>query len=110
MNKFKVRYLKTNAKKEPLSDWLKSLDTIARKRILQRLLRLEEGNFGDCKKIDNEISELRFTFDSGYRIYFTQLDNIVLLLINGGNKSTQSKDIIKAKELLKQWRLNNGEI
>jgi len=106
MNKFSVIYLKSN-NKEPLSDWLKTLDNITRKRILQRLLRLEEGNFRDFKKIDDELSEIRFLFGSGYRIYFTQLNNIVLLLINGGNKSSQSKDIKRAKELLKEWRLTN---
>lgn len=107
MNKFNIIYLQTHNQKEILSDWLKTLDNITRKRILQRLIRIEEGNFGDCKKIDDEISEIRFMFGSGYRIYFKQLDNTILLLINGGDKSSQPKDIKKAKELLKQWRLEN---
>lgn len=106
MNKLNVIYLESN-NNEPLTQWLKSLDSIIRKRILQRLLRLEEGNFGDCKKIDDEIFELRFMFASGYRIYFTQINNTIVLLINGGDKSSQSRDIKKAKELLKQWRLEN---
>lgn len=109
MNKFNVIYLNSN-NNEPLVQWLKSLDSIVRKRILQRLLRLEEGNFGDCKKIDDEISELRFMFASGYRIYFTQINNTIVLLINGGNKSSQSWDIKKAKELLCKWRLENEKI
>lgn len=106
MDNYSVIYLESN-NNEPLIQWLKSLDGVIRKRILQRLLRLEEGNFGDCKKIDDEISELRFMFGSGYRIYFTQIDNVIVLLINGGDKTSQSKDIKKAKELLKQWRLEN---
>ncbi len=106
MNQFNVVYLESSNRK-PLADWLKSLDGITRKRILQRLLRLEQGNFGDCKKIDEEISEIRFVFGSGYRIYYTQINNVVVLLINGGDKSSQSKDIKKAKELLNQWRLEN---
>jgi len=110
MSKFVVKYLKTANKKEPLFDWLTAIDSISRKRILQRLLRIEEGNFGDCKRIDKEISELRFKFGSGYRIYFTELNNVILLLINGGDKSTQTKDIKTAKELLKQWRLDNDKI
>jgi len=56
------------------------------------------------KKIDNEISELRLHFGSGYRIYYTETDNVIILLINGGNKSTQKKDINKAKQILKEWR------
>lgn len=107
MNKFNVIYLKTDNQKEILLKWLEKLDNITRKRILQRLLRLEQGNFGDCKKIDEEISEIRFLFGSGYRIYFTKINNTIVLLINGGDKSSQAKDIKKAKELLNQWRLEN---
>jgi putative addiction module killer protein len=107
MNKFDVIYLQADNQKEVLSIWLKGLDNITRKRILQRLLRLEQGNFGDCKKIDDEISEIRFMFGSDYRIYFTQINNTIILLINGGDKSSQSKDIKKTKEFLKQWRLEN---
>ena len=57
----------------------------------------KKNNFGDHKKIDSEISELRLKFGSGYRIYYTEVDNVIVLLINGGDKSTQSKDIEKAK-------------
>ena len=68
------------------------------------MTRLLENNFGDHKKIDNEISELRLKFGSGYRIYYTEIDNIIILIMNGGDKSTQSKDIEKAKNILQEWR------
>lgn len=73
-------------------------------RILERFERLEEGNYGDFKTIDNEIKELRFKFGSGYRIYFHETNNTIILLICGGDKSTQTKDINKAKEYLNIWR------
>lgn len=73
-------------------------------RVQSRLTRLLENNFGDHKKIDNEISELRLKFGSGYRIYYTEIDNIIILIMNGGDKSTQSKDIEKAKNILQEWR------
>ena len=85
-------------------EWMDSLDKVTRTRIQSRLTRLLENNFGDHKKIDNEISELRFKFGSGYRIYYTEIDNIIVLLINGGDKSTQSKDINKAKSIFQEWR------
>lgn len=85
-------------------EWLSSLDKQIKVRIQSRLTRLLENNFGDYKKIDNEISELRSKFGSGYRIYYTEIDNVIVLLINGGDKSTQSKDIKKAKLLLQEWR------
>ena len=90
--------------KAPFIEWMDSLDNVTRIRIQSRLTRLLENNFGDHKKIDNEISELRFKFGSGYRIYYTEIDNIIVLLINGGDKSTQSKDINKAKSILQEWR------
>lgn len=97
-----IEFFKIN-NKEPVKEWLDSLDSITRKRIYARLIRLEEGNHGDCKKL-REISELRFKFGSGYRIYFTELDNIIILLLNAGDKKTQNKDIEKAKEYLNIWK------
>lgn len=76
-------------------------------RIYKRLERLQEGNYGDFKIIDEEISELRFTFGSGYRIYFTEQDEIIVLLLCAGDKSTQSKDIQKAKMYLKELNERN---
>lgn len=90
--------------KSPFKDWINSLDKVTKSRIQSRLTRLLENNFGDCKKIDNEISELRFKFGAGYRIYYTEIENTIILLINGGDKSTQSKDITKAKNILQEWR------
>lgn len=99
-----IKIFKLNNGKEPLKIWLKSLDKTIQKRILNRFETIEEGNLGDFKIIDNEIKELKFNFGSGYRIYFHETNNEIILLINGGNKSTQSKDITKAKEYLKMWK------
>lgn len=98
----KIAQLKNN--KIPFIDWMNSLDKVTKARVQSRLTRLLENNFGDHKKIDNEISELRLKFGSGYRIYYTEVDNVIILLINGGDKSTQSKDIEKAKSILQEWR------
>ena len=88
----------------PFIEWLYSLDKATKARVQSRLTRLLENNLGDHKRIDSEISELRLKFGSGYRIYYTEIDNIIVLLINGGNKSNQSKDIEKAKSILQEWR------
>lgn len=90
--------------KTPFIEWINSLDKVTKSRVQSRLTRLLENNFGDHKKIDSEISELRLKFGSGYRIYYTEINNIIVLLINGGDKSTQSKDIEKAKSILQEWR------
>jgi len=99
-----VKIAQLSNDKSPFIDWVESLDKVTKSRVQSRLTRLLENNFGDYKKIDNEISELRLKFGSGYRIYYTEIDNIIVLLINGGDKSTQSKDIQKAKEILQTWR------
>ena len=94
--------------KEPVKTWLEELDVGMRLRILSRLTRVENGNYGDFKKIDDVISELRFNFGSGYRIYFTEIDDVLILLLCAGDKKMQSKDIAQAKEYLQIWRTNNG--
>ena len=99
-----VKIAKLYNDKTPFIDWIESLDKVTKSRVQSRLTRLLENNFGDHKKIDNEISELRLKFGSGYRIYYTEIDNVIVLLINGGDKSTQSKDIQKAKDILQEWR------
>jgi putative addiction module killer protein len=87
--------------------WLKSLDNQAINRVLARLSRIANGNFGDHKKLNNDVFELRLFFGSGYRIYYTIKNNKIILLLNGGDKKTQSKDINKATQILKEWQNDN---
>ena len=69
-----------------------------------RIDKLEEGQYGDFKCIYQDLYELRCKFGSGYRIYFTEQDNIIILILCAGNKSTQTKDIQKAKEIINNIR------
>ena len=94
--------------KIPVREWINSLDSLNKARIYARLARIQEGNFGDYKKLDNEISEFRFKFGSGYRIYFSEINNIIVLLINAGDKKSQVNDIKKAKEYIENWRQNQN--
>lgn len=99
-----IKIAQTANNKTPFIEWLNSLDKTAKSRVQSRLTRLLENNFGDHKKLDSEIFELRLKFGSGYRIYYSEIDNIIILLISGGDKSTQTKDIEKAKSILHEWR------
>jgi putative addiction module killer protein len=90
--------------KEPFTDWLNQLrDVMARKRILVRVSRLQRGNYGDCKSIGEGVSELRMFFGSGYRVYFGERGNDLVILLCGGDKSSQSKDIEKAKKYWQEY-------
>jgi len=92
-----VRFAVSENGKCHIKEWLLGLDAQTRARIHVRLVRLQYGAYGDYKRIDNKISELRFFFSKGYRIYFTEKDNKLILLLNGGDKSSQGKDIKQAK-------------
>jgi putative addiction module killer protein len=81
--------------------WLRKLkDLKAKAKILFRLQKIEnDGHFGDCKAVGDGIQELRVNFSKGYRVYFKQKDEKIIILLIGGDKSTQQKDIAKAKEI-----------
>lgn len=93
---------------EPFTEWLESLENIERYRIKARLTRLAVGNFGDYKHIENGIYELRFITKSGFRIYYCIENNKIIILLKGGNKSSQQRDISKAKQYFADY-LNRKE-
>ncbi|ODT48711.1 type II toxin-antitoxin system RelE/ParE family toxin [Devosia sp. 63-57] len=87
---------------EIFSDWLLNLrDNVARARIARRITRLASRNPGDVKPVGGGISELRIDYGPGYRVYFVRHGDIVIVLLCGGDKSTQSRDIDQAKRLAK---------
>jgi putative addiction module killer protein len=103
--KKELRTYRTKEGKEPFTEWLGSLkDTIGRAHINNRLKRVVLGNYGDCDPVDNGIKELRVHYGPGYRIYFSEQENNISLLLLGGSKRTQSRDIKKAKKYLAEFR------
>ena len=93
--------------------WFKKLNDLrAKAKILVRLQKLEnEEHFGNCKPVGNGISELKINYAKGYRIYFKEADGKIIILLIGGDKSTQKKDIEKAKEIWEKIKkVKNGNI
>lgn len=88
-------------KTQEFDKWLKKLkDLRAKARILYRIQKLENNkHFGNCKPVGNGISELKINYAKGYRIYFKEKEGKIILLLIGGDKSTQQRDIEKAKKI-----------
>lgn len=85
---------------ETYTNWLDRLrDLRARARIQARVERLATGNPGDVKPVGESISELRIDYGPGYRVYYTQRGNVLIVLLCGGDKRTQAADIRTAKKL-----------
>lgn len=91
-------------KSSQFSTWLNSVDSTVKVRVLARLSRLELGNFGDHGSVGEGISELRLFFGAGYRVYYMQQGNQVIILLCAGDKSSQVKDIQLAKRIALEWR------
>jgi putative addiction module killer protein len=83
--------------------WLKKLrDREGRFRILKRLRRLSDGQFGDCQPVGEGVHELRMFFGPGYRVYFAQQGDAIIFLLAGGDKDSQAGDVARAKVLAKE--------
>ena len=82
---------------QEFQDWLDALkDLRAQVRIAARLRLAEAGNLGDWKSVGNDVSEMRIAFGPGYRLYFTRRESILIVMLAGGDKSTQARDIKRA--------------
>ena len=91
---------------QEFQDWLDGLrNQRAQVRIAARLRLAEAGNLGDCKSVGGEVSEMRVDFGPGYRLYFTRRGNILIVMLAGGDKSTQKRDIERAQRILNQLEL-----
>ncbi|MCP1574722.1 type II toxin-antitoxin system RelE/ParE family toxin [Herbaspirillum rubrisubalbicans] len=85
--------------------WLSGLkDQRARSRIVVRIARAKQGNFGDCEPVGDGVSEMRITYGPGYRIYYAREGGVSFLLLCGGDKSSQVRDIQAAKEMWQQLK------
>ena len=89
---------------ETFKKWIAKLrDQRARARISEYLERLLEGNFSNVKPLGGGISELKIHYGPGYRVYYTERNGMIIILLAGGDKSTQERDITKARKLAQEW-------
>lgn len=100
MSLIKILIYSTRTGNEPYSNWENGLDNITKAIVKNRLERVRLGNFGDVKVIKGGAGmyELRINYGPGYRIYFGKKETMLIMLLTGGNKKNQSRDIAKAKQ------------
>lgn len=95
----------TASGRNPFRDWLLALKDIRGRAVIRvRLNRLRLGNFGDCKPVGEGVQELRVAFGPGYRIYFSRHGGAVVILLCGGDKGSQARDIARAGEFWRDYR------
>jgi putative addiction module killer protein len=101
----KIQIYQTSNRESPFTIWLDYLNDInAKARILQRIDRIALGNFGDCEPVGEGVHELRIAYGPGYRIYFGNDGKQLVILLCGGTKRQQGKDIKKAKEYWEDYK------
>ena len=102
-----IKVYRTPTGRVAFTDWVNSLKSkTVRHRLEERLVRLANGHFGDCKSVGEGVFELRLFFSAGFRVYFAEYRQSIILLLCGGDKSTQTRDIQKAKAYWKQFKEN----
>ncbi len=104
-----IEIYETHTGRRPFIEWLEDLKEIhTRAKILTRIDRLQLGNFGDCKSIENGVYELRIHYGPGIRVYYSRIGMKAILLLCGGDKSSQKKDIKKAIAFLEDYKNREG--
>jgi putative addiction module killer protein len=100
---FIIREFVTADGRVPFREWLDALDVAIRARIQVRVMRFETGNLGDHKSVGDGVLEARMTFGAGYRLYFGKDGSKIVVLLAGGDKSSQTKDIRSARRYWSEY-------
>lgn len=105
-----LREYMTDDGRIPFREWLQGLrDREARARIRVRLNRIRLGNFGDAKSVGHGVQELRFPFGPGYRVYFGRDGDTIVILLHGGDKGSQSRDIELAQRYWAEYKKGRND-
>lgn len=90
---------------QPFYDWLEDQDSVIQYKIIAKLERIALGNLGNCEPLGDGVSEIKLDVGSGFRIYYSKVGLKIILLLSAGIKRTQQKDIGKARQYLKDYKL-----
>jgi putative addiction module killer protein len=98
-----VEYIAKNGK-SPFAAWFKKLNNEAAVKITTALYRIEQGNFSNVKNVGAGVAEYKIDFGPGYRIYFAQVNDTLIILLGGGTKKRQNNDIMNAKQYWQEYK------
>jgi putative addiction module killer protein len=96
-----IRYYQAADDQQPFAEWYVDLDAVARAKVTRAIVRLEQGNFSNVKSVGEGVFEYRIDFGPGYRVYFGQDGQTLVILLTGGTKKRQQRDIEAAHDY---WR------
>lgn len=99
----KIEHYITSNGRSPFDEWLSTLDVLTRTRIRVKIERVALGQTRDLKSVGDQVFEIKLNFGSGYRVYFGRVQGVMILLLLGGDKGTQKRDILKAKEYWREY-------
>jgi putative addiction module killer protein len=104
MSMLELRYYVTSGGHQPFAEWFADLDPVARAKVARALVRMEQGNLSNVKSIGEGVLEYRIDFGPGYRVYFGRDGEVLVILLTGGTKKRQQRDIEAAKEYWRDYR------
>src|SRR3954452_21599262 len=99
-----IRYYVASDGHQPFAEWFADLDPIARAKVTRAIARMEQGNFANVKTVGEGVLEYRIDFGPGYRVYFGRDGETLLILLTGGTKKRQQRDINTAKEYWRDYK------
>jgi putative addiction module killer protein len=104
-----IRYYVASGDTAPFADWFTGLDPIASAKVTRAIARMEQGNFSNVKSIGEGVLEYRIDFGPGYRIYFGRDGNTIVILLTGGTKKRQQRDIEAAHDYWRTYKQSKRE-
>jgi putative addiction module killer protein len=104
MSMLEIRYYAASSGHQPFAEWFADLDPVARAKVARALVRMEQGNLSNVKSIGEGVLEYRIDFGPGYRVYFGRDGEVLVILLTGGTKKRQQRDIEAAKEYWRDYR------
>src|SRR6266446_9834773 len=99
-----IRYYVASGGLQPFAEWFADLDPVARAKVARALVRMEQGNLSNVKSIGEGVLEYRIDFGPGYRVYFGRDGEVLVVLLTGGTKKRQQRDIETAKEYWRDYK------